>query len=297
MALRGLNFIRLCALLLWYTSAQAANHQPFPPGFSMANMGAVMAESGASARQPWVPAALYYHSHTMGAAAAGVIYNDEMEGRNDIYQVAAGGFYASGRAKGAAEGAARGAAEGALTLKGAYSYYSAMDMYAQHSVFVSAGTRVFANLVPSVELEATRVTIDLNPLQSNHTAALGISLVSYFKYLSLLINASGLGVYKDKDQVDFDPSAKMGVYTRYHSFGAQGFTFVFKLEGDPEISLRIGERLRLSRGVSFSAGFSSRPLMMSFGLLFELGGFSAAPAVAAHSQLGWSKGLAVDFAY
>ncbi|MBN2189172.1 MAG: hypothetical protein JW699_06945, partial [Chitinispirillaceae bacterium] len=134
-----------CALLpviglAFCLPALAVVQDPFPVGFSMNTLGAIIDASGPTGRQPWIGAAFHADTTGCGAAFGAASYFGALAGP-DLYRASLGAWY-SGRL---------------FVVKAAFSHFSALDVYFEETGFFSVGSRHLRFLSFSADVSGTRM--------------------------------------------------------------------------------------------------------------------------------------------
>jgi hypothetical protein len=139
------RFPTTTAILLFSSVAinptlRAAIQDPFPPGFSMNTLDAVIDTKGPTGRQPWLAAAFCSDPGPFGAAFAATSYYNSVNDP-DMYRATLGAWYQYH----------------GFVAKTAFSHFSALDVYFEESGFLSIGSRHLKFCTLSAELTATRM--------------------------------------------------------------------------------------------------------------------------------------------
>jgi len=250
---------------------------PLPAGCSMADHGTIVYEGGMAGRQPWTSAAFLADSLRFGFAAAGTDFYDRMDNFNDrwIAHAAAGGW----------------AVFPHVSVKASYQHFTVLSVYREQAGFVSAAT----DLVPFVRIgaEVTGVRAGLTQAEGARTAGeLGCILYVPRRFGSVSLQISHLTIKRaGADGFGQSPSYRVGFHSARNSFGAQGFVFEHVLEEKPVFRFLFGEQYWLCDWAGFSAGISTAPFMVGFGVQVDLPHAGCAMSLVHHPVLGWSKGV------
>jgi hypothetical protein len=199
-----------------------------------------------------------------------------------IGQVAAGGWYSLRP----------------LLLKISFSSMNALGLYGEQEGFFSVGLRVAKALSASVEVVADRAGLSDNSAKSEKFISAGASLFLSGKFAALSLSISRLPL-KRASSPGFEPPARLaaGLHTAVHRFGAQGVVCEVTREDDYALRFSFGESYNVSDHVALCGALSTNPFMMHFGLVFAGSRRGVGISFVNHPVLGWSKGLAIDYAH
>jgi len=267
---------KMILILMIPLVSYAAARDPFPVGYSMMSQGALVETEGSSARQPWTPAAHYRDSLRWGASAALVSYH----GGGSAAQYAAGGF----------------GQFGPVVCKGALTRLDVMGIYYEQAFALSAGSR-WRFLSYSLEASHYRTGLTFSHADSRSTASAGATLCAVSRVVSAGVTAEGLTLFSGGLR-DADPSPviSLRICTVRNRYGSQGAMIMFTPDDDAPIRFVFAHEYRIGKMFALSASITSNPTMIGIGLAVDRNPLNAAAAVVNHPQLGWSKGMSVDYA-
>ena len=89
---------------------------------------------------------------------------------------------------------------------------------------------------------------------------------------------------------------RAGVHTTVNALGSQGILCEAASDGPWRFRVSIGEEFWLLRKLGLSAAFTTNPVIVSFGVILAWRGAAVSAGFVDHPVLGWSKGLAIDWA-
>lgn len=271
------------AVLGIFLPAFPATREPFPLGYSMANAGTILQQKGISGREGFTPACFYADSFRYGVSLAGVDYFDPMDNLESsrIYQVAVGGFYSL-----------RG-----CTAKLSVEHFDALGVYFEQEGALSLGTTLVPFVNPSVELCGYRAGLYQGGDPAQTHADLGISAMAPFRLAAVSFGCSHIPVKKAGIDGFYSPlTLHAGVHSTANAFGSQGIVCEADNDGGWKFRLSIGEEYWLFRAFAISAAFTTNPVIVSFGVTVAWKAAVVSAGFVDHPVLGWSKGLAVDWA-
>jgi len=256
--------------------SNAAARDPFPLGYSMMSQGALVETEGVSARQPWTPAAHYRDSLHRGVSAALISYH----GGGSAAQYAVGGF----------------GQFGPVTCKGALALLNVMGLYYEQTAAFSAGSR-WRFLSYSLEASNYRTGLTVSYADRRSMTSAGATLYAVSRIVSAGVTAEGLTLLSSGLR-DADPSPIISLHicTIRNRYGSQGAMIKFTPNDDAPMRFVFAHEYRIGKMFALSASIASNPTMIGFGLTVDKNPLNAAAAVVNHPQLGWSKGMSVDYA-
>jgi len=256
--------------------AASAPRDPFPLGYSMMSQGALVETEGASARQPWTPAAHYRDSLRFGVSAASVSYH----GGGSAAQYAAGGFVQFGPA----------------VCKGALTRLDVMGLYYEQAAALSVGSR-WRFLSYSLEACHYRAGLTLSSADRRSATSAGAALHAVSRVVSAGVTAEGLTLSSGGLR-DADPPAAISVRvcTVRNRYGSQGAMIRFTPNRGAPVRFALAQEYRIGKMFGLSASIASNPTMIGFGLAVDKTPVNASAAAVNHPQLGWSRGVSVDYA-
>ena len=278
-----LNLRWFIAALLVPTISQAASNEPFSMGYSMGNNGTIMQPEGISGRQPWLPACLYADSLHYGLTVCGIDYYDPMDNfeGNYIGQVALGGWYARSR----------------FIAKAAYAYFNALNLYNEQQGFCSMGMRLVKHLQASIEITGLRAGLTRESQNSLSELYCGVSCLAYGKNGAFSFSCNHIPLLAaSKQGIDEPLSAAAGLYARFDQYGSQGLVCQVTHEKDWAFRCSLGEEYCWNKYLALCGAVAMNPFAFFFGCTISLGRSTSSFSLANHMQLGWSKGLTIDYA-
>ncbi len=269
----------LCLVLL----AVSATREPFPLGYSMANGGTIMQQQGISGREPFSPACFYADSFRYGVSVAGVDYFDPMDNMESshIAQAAFGGFYSI-----------RG-----CTAKVSFSHLDALRVYFEQEGRLSLGTSLVPYVNPSIEVSGYRAGLYQGSDPASTRADMGVSAMVPFKLAAVSLSCNHIPL-KNAAIIGYEEplSLRAGVHTTANALGCQGIVCEAAHDGIWQFRLSIGEEYWLAQKLALAAAFTTNPVVVHFGVTVAWKGAAVSAGFVDHPVLGWSKGLAVDWA-
>jgi hypothetical protein len=264
--------------LAWMQPGGAAVPDPFPAGFSMGTLGAIVDLRGPTGRQPWLSAAFFDDSSSFGAALGVTSYFGAISGP-DLYRASCGAWYS----------------RNGLAVKGAFSHFNALGVYFEETGFLSIGSRHLNLVSLSAELTGTRMRSPGSPV-SYSLAEAGVSAWIPWSWAGISARIEHLPLERSGvDGGETPPMVRAGIHTLHHRFGSQG-ALLSVAPGDPRpVCFTIGEEYRVAPWVAFSCAVANNPVLVAFGMTFTPGKAATAVALATHPKLGWSQGFAAEY--
>lgn len=261
-------------------SAIAIEH-PFPIGYSMGTLGALHGGSGMGARQSWEPAA-WLGDSGIGCSMACVNYYGEM-----------GSGFATDMWEGAIGASAR---HGNIMGKTAYTTFKIADLYVEHRGFVSLGFAFLRIFTVSIDATGSYAAPLQIPDEYETYALLGSTMRVEWRMVWMSVQISNLHMIKASvDGVVPAPAVVCGLQTKENSFGAQGLALSADLTDDPGIRIFLAEEYWFHPVVGIQLACATNPTLISFGIVVRPKALGAALSFVNHAQLGWSKGIDVDY--
>lgn len=275
--------VAAACVALWQIPAQGASREPFPIGYSMANAGAIVQQQGISGREAFTPACFYADSFRYGVSCAGIDYFDPMDNMETSHmaQAAIGGMYSL---KG-------------FTAKAYGSHFDALGVYFEQEGQVSIGTSKIPFVNPSVEVCGYRAGLYQGTDPAQTRADMGITTLVPFRYAAISLSCCHIPI-KNAAIMGYDAplTLRAGVHTTANALGSQGILCEAASDGLWRFRVSIGEEYWVLGKVAVSAGFVTDPVIVSFGVTVAWKGAGVSAGFTDHSVLGWSKGLAIDWA-
>ncbi|NLE01222.1 MAG: hypothetical protein GX640_15250 [Fibrobacter sp.] len=265
-------------IFLFFFEGYAFFRDPFPSGFSMADMGTIFWQNGIRGRQPWTPAAFMNDSLVFGIACGYTSFYAQMDNFSDlrISRVLGGLWYSSKR----------------LKIKTALSFFNVLSMYGEQTGAISLGVDVFRFLRISGDFYATRSRLFILPERSESIVETGLSILIPFKRVAISTSLEHIPIWKSRrDKVTTDFTIRSGVHTVANQFGAQGFIIEVVPEQQRPLRLILGEEVFLTQWFSLRASVSTNPCFIGIGVTVEFKGGFADVSLVNNSDLGWSQGF------
>jgi hypothetical protein len=273
-------FFMLLALA-WF--AYPAGIEPFPIGNSMATLGTILQQTGVSGRGPFSPACFYADTFRYGVSVAGAEYFDPMDNMQatKIYRAGAGGFFSL-----------RG-----FTAKLSYTHFDAMRVYFEQEGCLSFGIGLIPFVNPSIELSGFRAGLYRPDESVRSRIDMGISAMVPFRIAAVSVSCGHIPL-RAATVEGFDAPfvVRAGVHTASNALGSQGILCEGQNNGQWRFRVALGEEYRVFDKLSLAAAFITNPVMISFGVTLAWKAAAISAAFVEHPVLGWSKGLAVDWA-
>jgi hypothetical protein len=281
---KQVTYLILLAVTLVLESS-AIPVEPFALGYSMANGGTILQQDNISGREAFYRGACFYgDTFKCGVSLAGVDYFDPMDNESSLHiaRVGLGGFYTTH----------------GFVLKAAYLHFDAMRIYYEQEGMVSLGYTRIPFLRASVELSGLRSGLygnsDIPPLSKTE---LGFSAFVPFSVVALSFSASRIPLVKpQRSGWDSPLTLTTGLHTSANAFGGQGIVLTEYKNDIWNFRLTIGEEFFLLKNLACAAAVSTNPVMIHFGVTCVFGHTSVTAAFVDNPILGWSKGLAVNWA-
>jgi hypothetical protein len=260
-----------------------ASREPFTPGYSMATFGTILQQQGISGREPFTPACFYADTFRYGVSVAGVDYFDAMDNMESshLVQVGLGGFCSM---KG-------------FTAKLSFAHFDALRMYFEQEGRLSFGTTRIPFVNPSVELSGYRAGLYRGGEAAQTRIDAGISALIPFRIAAVSVSCLHIPL-KNAVAEGYDApfAVRAGVHTTANALGSQGILCEAQNDGQWRFRVSLGEEFWLFNKLALAAAFTTNPVMISFGVTVAWRSAAVSAAFAEHPVLGWSKGLAVDWA-
>jgi hypothetical protein len=277
-SLSHLPIVAVVIIAMVILPARAGVRDPFPAGFSMNTLGAIIDTRGPTGRQPWVGAAFCLDSSRFGAALTGTSYYGAMQ-EPDLYRATLGAWYAFR----------------SITAKAAFSSFNALDVYFEETGFLSIGSLYLRFLSISAELSGTRMRC-IGFSESYTLAEAGLSAWVPWSWAGVSLSIEHLPIHGSfADGGDQPPVIRSGLHTINNRFGSQGAIITVTPSADRPVCFTIGEEYRITPSVAFHLAVANNPVLIGFGMTFSPGPTSMGFALANHPKLGWSQGCAVEY--
>jgi hypothetical protein len=279
------RFPTTTAILLFSSVAinptlRAAIQDPFPPGFSMNTLDAVIDTKGPTGRQPWLAAAFCSDPGPFGAAFAATSYYNSVNDP-DMYRATLGAWYQYH----------------GFVAKTAFSHFSALDVYFEESGFLSIGSRHLKFCTLSAELTATRMRCSGAPL-SYTLAEAGLSAWVPWSWAGISLRLEHLPLKQSRVDGGESPlTVRTGIHTIYNRFGSQG-ALISVTPYDPRpVCFTLGEAYQITPSIAFDCAIANNPVLIGFGVSVMLRQSGMAVGLANHPKLGWSQGVAAEYGW
>jgi hypothetical protein len=277
------KFITIIAILLPAQTAFAGLRDPFPAGFSMGTLGAVIDDRGASGREPWTSAALCADSAGWGFSLGGTSYYTSSTGgmgQTGITRAMGGGWYARKH----------------VVCKAAVSHLSSFGVYYEQTGFVSVGSDYLRFVRMSIEIAGYRLGVRVQGTPVRTIAETGISAWAPFSWAALSLRIEHLVLASaESDGADPPLSFRCGIHTAQNRFGGQGALVTISPREPKPVCFTIGEEYRITPSIAFHAALANNPLFISFGMSYSFGRSGVAISLVNHPQLGWSQGVGAEY--
>ena len=260
----------------------AARNEPFPMGYSMLNFGTILQENSISGRQSWIPASFAEDTFLFSLSSAYTNFYSAMDNLKDkdFHQVVLGFWTNLNK----------------IGVKGSGIFFNALGIYKENKAFLSIGTSLIPFMKFSIEIEFHNIGLTRNKNESEKLLTGGLSFWIPLKFVSLSV--SGKNIYfSDELKSGFKQplSLSSGLHTISHRFGSQGILITYKPKTDRKINMFIGEELFIHPNIAINFAFSTRPLMVSFGILFTIKDNGFYSSFVHHPVLGWSQGIGMEY--
>jgi hypothetical protein len=263
---------------LAFIQGNAAVLDPFPPGFSMSTLDAVIDTKGPTGRQPWLCAAFCSDPGRFGAAFAATSYYNSVNDP-DEYRATLGAWYQYH----------------GMVAKTAFSHFSALDVYFEESGFLSIGSRHLKFCTLSAELTGTRMRCSGAPL-SYTLAEAGLSAWVPWSWAGISLRLIHLPLKQSGvDGGESPPSILTGIHTLHNRFGSQGALITVTPNDPRPVCFTLGEAYQITPSIAFDCAIANNPALIGFGISVMLGQSSMAVSLANHPKLGWSQGVAAEY--
>jgi hypothetical protein len=273
----------LIILMVAAIDAVAALRDPFPSGFSMGTLGAVIDCNGASGREPWTGSALCADTAGFGFALSGTTYYGSLTGSDGISQAAGGGWYARKN----------------FFCKASVGSLSAFSTYFEQTAFLSIGSDYLRFVRVSFEAMAYRFGVRVQGAPVRTIAETGFSAWVPWTWAALSFRMEHLLLETaESDAADPPLSFRCGIHAARNRFGGQG-ALVTITPGEPRpVCFTIGEEYRITPSIAFHAALANNPLFIGFGMAYTFGRAGEAGlaiSLVNHSKLGWSQGFGAEY--
>jgi hypothetical protein len=273
----------LATCLLLFVMVSAGIRDPFPSGFSMGTLGAVIDDKGASGREPWSSASLCGDSSGFGVAIGCTSYYGTISGStgsDGISQTVAGGWY--GRKH--------------LLCKAAIASLSAFGAYFEQTGFFSIGSDYPRFFRMSIEATGYRIGVNIQGTPARTIGEGGVSAWVPWSWAALSFRIEHMVLETaESDGADPPLTLRCGIHTAHNRFGGQG-ALVTVVPAEPKpVCFTIAEEYRITPSIAFHAAFLNNPLLVAFGMAYSFGKGGVAVSLVNHPQLGWSQGFGADY--
>jgi hypothetical protein len=273
-----------CTLLLVVISEAAAGlRDPFPSGFSMGTLGAVIDDRGAGGREPWTSAALCGDTSGFGFGLTGTSYYGAATGsmgKEGIAQAAAGGWYARKH----------------LICKASIASLTAFSTYFEQSGFISCASDHLKVVRMGLEFTGSRLGVRVQGSPTRTIAETGVSAWVPLSWAALSLRMEHIALETAETEGADPPFAlRCGLHTAGNRFGGQG-ALVTITPGQPRpVCFTVGEEYCVTPAIAFRAALSNNPLFLSFGMAYAFGRTGVAISLVNHPLLGWSQGFGAEY--
>ena len=272
--------IILSASLFTVAVVHAGLRDPFPSGFSMGTLGAVIDEQGASGREPWTSAALCREREGFGFAVSGVSYYGSAAGDNSIGQAIGGGWY--GRKH--------------IICKAAISHLNAFGAYFEQTAFASVGSDVLPLVRLSVEAAGYRIGVNIPETPVRTIGEAGFSAWIPWSWAAVSLRCEHIVLASSQsDGADPTLTIRCGVHTMQNALGGQGVLVTIVPDEQRPVCFTVAEEYRITPAIAFHAALANNPFLLSFGMAFSFGRGAAEVALVNHPVLGWSQGFGAEY--
>jgi hypothetical protein len=276
-------FLILSMLLVASTDAIAGLHDPFPAGFSMGTLGAVIDDRGASGREPWIGAAFCADSAGFGCTLGGTSYYTSSTGgtgQSGISQASGGGWYARNH----------------LVCKASIAHLSSFGVYYEQTGFISVGSDYLKFVRMSLEAMGYRAGVSVQGTPVRTIGEAGFSLWVPLSWAAFSFRMEHL-LLETAQSEGADPplTLRCGIHTARNRCGGQGVLVTIAPREPKPVCFAIGEEYRITPRVAFHAALANNPLFLSFGMAYFFGRSGVAISLVNHPQLGWSQGFGAEY--
>lgn len=271
------------AYLILSANTAAGIRDPFPVGFSMGTLGAIVDEKGASGREPWTSASFCGDYSGFGFALSGVSYFGSVSGSmgtDGISQAVGGGWYGHKH----------------FVCKASIASLSALGVYFEQTGFVSIGSDYLSFTRVSLEATGYRLGVYISDAPVRTIGEFGVSAWVPWSWAALSFRIEHLVLETAKsDGTDPQLTLRCGIHTVQNRFGDQG-VLVTVMPSEPKpVCFTIGEEYRITPSIAFHAALANNPILISFGMAYSFGRAGVSLAIVNHPQLGWSQGFGAEY--
>jgi hypothetical protein len=273
---------RVLFLVLMAVPSLAAVNDPFPIGYSMSTFGTILCANSLAGRQPWTPAAFMADSNRWGLGSAFVDYYAEMDNLpgEHFRQSAIGGWFSARK----------------ITVKSAYFYFNALNVYFEQKGFLSVGTACIPHVNLSAELEGSQAGLRRSLDERESMAAAGISLWIPWSFASVSLRCEHLSLKKAyADGFARPPTISVGLHSAANRYGNQGVLFEIIPGAQTRIRFQLGMEYWIHAVCGLNASLCTEPRMFAVGAVFRLPASGFYAGLVHHPALGWSKGLGMEY--
>jgi hypothetical protein len=185
-----------------------------------------------------------------------------------------------------------------FTAKLSIAHFDAMRVYFEQEGLLSIGTTRIPFVNPSVELSGYRAGLYDNTAGPVRTRIdMGVSAMAPFRLAAVSLSCSHIPLKTGGAEGYGSPlTVRAGVHTTANSLGSQGVVCEMQNDGLWRFRLSIGEEYWLFNRAALSAAFTTNPVVIHFGVTVAWKGAAVSAGFVEHPVLGWSKGLAIDWA-
>jgi hypothetical protein len=276
-------FLILSMLLVASTDTVAGLRDPFPQGFSMGTLGAIIDDRGASGREPWTGAAFCGDSAGWGFTLGGTSYyttSTGSAGQAGITQASGGGWYAREH----------------LVLKASIAHLSSFGVYYEQTGFISLGSDYLKFVRMSLEAMGYRAGVSAQGTPVRTIGEAGFSLWLPLSWAAFSFRMEHL-VLETAESDGTDPpfTLRCGIHTAQNRYGGQGVLVTITPRDPKPVCFAVGEEYRITPRVAFHAALANNPLFISFGMVYFFGRAGVAISLVNHPQLGWSQGVGAEY--
>lgn len=275
------GFLRnACCLLVPAVSAVAGLRDPFPAGFAMGTLGAIVDERGASGREPWTSASLCADTSGFGFEAGGISYFGpalSAGGGDGIGQAFGGGWLAIKH----------------CVLKASISSLTALKAYYEQAATVSVGTNLMRLMRLSIEAAGWRMGAAVPGAADRTIGEAGAGAWVPWSWAALSLRCEHLVLASSLAEGGDPPlTVRAGLHTAMNRYGSQGATITVRPSEPRPVSFSVAEEFRITPSVAFAASLADNPLLVGFGVRVSIRSTAAGVAFVNHPVLGWSQGFA-----
>jgi len=265
-------------LVLFVSISAELLRSPFPSGYSMGTLGAIIHDDIADNTHLSMVPAIHNRSFKCGADLSIVNYYDKMNNLCDrsLYQLSIGGYYRWKH----------------ILLKLNMSHFDALSTYFEQSASLSGDFYIIDIMALGIVFSGQRVSIRGVETGAHFTGVMGGSASIRLARVNISFKCRNL-VVKKTQTPGVDPSLQFtcGIETPLSRIGSQGFLIEITPDEQKPFRWIMGEEIWLRNWLGAQIAIANNPLQVGLGIAVSISKGLFTGSIVNNEQLGWSRGL------